>query len=334
MAKRRRFLGLTILAAAFLLIMMAGVVPAFGQVKEKPRVTIFTHGTAGDPLFAVIKKGAEEVANGLGIDMQFVFGYPNDLAKHAAMLDQVIASRPDAIVLADYYEVFDPLIKRGKAAGIRFFQIQKNPKGVEAGVEAAIGPYMTLYQHGYLAGQNAVKLLPRKGEKFHMVIPGEAAGATHFVQRSLGFRTALKDAGYVEGKDYTYDELDAGAETAITESRINSYLIGHPETKVVYCVGGITTERACVAIQKLGKKPGQILMFGNDLNPETALAIQKGYCQGVYYGQTYLLGFLSMVETYLVVKYNFAPFDMLVGAGWIDKSNIDATLEFVKKGVY
>jgi simple sugar transport system substrate-binding protein len=201
--------------------------------------------------------------------------------------------------------------------------------------ESYIGSYMTTYETGYFVGKAALSRgLPPKGQKFHLVIPMEVAGAPYAVDRSAGFRQALKDAGYKEGIDYTFEELDAGYETTTTESRINAYLLGHPETKVIYNVGGLTTDRAGVVVQKLGKKPGEILVFGNDLLPETAVAIQKGYNQGVFYGQQYLVGFVTVVQAYLVLKWNFAPWNIEIGASIIDKSNVEASLAYVAKGIY
>jgi ABC-type sugar transport system substrate-binding protein len=163
----------------------------------------------------------------------------------------------------------------------------------------------------------------------------EVAGAFYAEERSRGFYEGLEDAkGWTAGVEFTYEKLDAGYETAITESRINAYMLGHPETTVIYNVGGLTTERSGVVVESLGYDPGEIVVCGNDLLPETAQAIVDGYNQGVFYGQQYLLGFDNVVVAYQVVKYGFEPYDVLITASMIDGSNIQQALANVAAGIF
>jgi simple sugar transport system substrate-binding protein len=302
-------------------------------------VDYFSHGIPGDPYWAVVKRGAEDAAALFGVDMNFIFGLKDDISAHVAMLEESVAGQPDAIILAPYYPQMNDTIVTAKAAGI--LVMGNANEAAREWTEAFVGYTVDTYGSGWMVAHHVADLIDIGA---HVVIPMEVAGAFYAEERSRGFYEGLEDAkGWTGAEagtpeaataDFTWEKLDAGYETAITESRINAYMLGHEETTVIYNVGGLTTERAGVVVESLGFDPGEIVVCGNDLLPETAQAIVDGYNQGVFYGQQYLLGFDNVVVAYQVVKYGFAPYDVLITASMIDGTNIQQALANVAAGIF
>jgi len=176
---------------------------------------------------------------------------------------------------------------------------------------------------GYVLGKYMQKFL-KAGD--HIVIPEEVPGQSYAVNRSAGIIDAMKEIGV------SAEELDAGYERAETTRRISAYLMGHPETDGVLCVGGLTTEVSGMVVEDM-KLQDKVVVGGFDLLPNTGPAIKKGFTKAVIDQQPYLQGYFTVVQLCMMKYGKFAAFDIDTGRGIVDASNIDEVLELVQRRI-
>jgi simple sugar transport system substrate-binding protein len=299
-------------------VTVAGVAPGKGLTFR-----IITHGGV-DPFWSVVKKGVDDAATLLGVTA-IVDLTGGDIALMRTRLEEAIAAGVDgiAIAIADP-TAFNDLIEKALAKGIPVVAINTYwpPNTTHPDI-----PYIgaSLYEGGYLIAKYVIaKAGLKRGD--HVVIPAEIPGATYAVLRSQGIIAALKEHGM------TWEILDAGYEVSTIDQRLTSYLQAHPETKAIICVGGLTTSRSGIVVERLGYKPGQIAIGGFDLLPDTIAYIKKGYVLGVLDQQQYLQGYLAVYYLYLMKKYNFRLPSFDTGLAIVDISNVELVESLVKAG--
>src|SRR4249919_4280805 len=100
--------GLTLLSAA------AGFAAA-----DETRVVFVTHGQSGDPYWSVVKNGVDDAGKILGVKAEYLAPETFDMAKMAQMIDAVVASKPDGLVVSipDASALGDA-VKNAVAAGV------------------------------------------------------------------------------------------------------------------------------------------------------------------------------------------------------------------------
>ena len=76
-------------------------------------------------------------------------------------------------------------------------------------------------------------------------------------------------------------------------------------------------------------QPGSVYAAGFDMSPATVQGIKDGYISLVIDQQEYLQGFMAVEQLCLTKKYGFGGLFINTGAGFVDKSNIDAIAPLV-----
>lgn len=288
--------------------------------KEQYQFVFISHGSAGDPFHSVIKQGMQDAAKQLGVKAEMIF-CEGDVARQVNALETAIAGKPDGIAISLTDEkAFDAGVKNAIQKGIPVIAFNMDDPTPNARL-AYVGQDMET--SGYAIGKEIAKYL-KKGD--HVVIPEEVPGMLYAVLRSKGIKQALKEIGA------TWEELDAGYERALTTSRISAYLMGHPETKAIIGVGGLTTEVAGQVVKDLNLT-GKVLVGGFDVLPSTLGAIEKGITKAVVDQQPYLQGYLSVVQLYLIAMGKFSAIDMDTGRAIVNSENVSEVKALVSKRI-
>jgi len=285
------------------------------------KFVLVTHGSSGDPFHSVVKQGMEDASLVYGCDVQMLFS-EGDNAKEVDLMEQAIAGNPDGIGISIVDPVaFDDVIQKALDKGIPVIAFNNDDANTPNPRLAYIGAHER--KVGYTLGKAMQKYL-KKGD--HIVIPEEVPGMSYAVNRSAGIIDAMNEIGV------TAEELDAGYERSETTRRISAYLIGHPETKGILNVGGLTTEVSGVVVEDLNLK-GKVAVGGFDLLPNTGPAIKKGITKAVIDQQPYLQGYYTVAQLAMIKYGRFAAFDIDTGRGIVDESNIDEVLDLVKRRI-
>ena len=281
---------------------------------------LVTHG-GDDPFWAVVQKGMIDAAKELGCkaDIDLMGG---DVAVLQKRFIEVVAMRPDGIALViNDDKAYDRAVADAVAKGINVIGINNDDSEGVAGNARLCYIGQNERRAGYMIGWRVFDTGKKKGWNLsgaHAAAAVEVPGANYGVVRSAGISDAMKEFG-IRGK---LDIIDAGGlEMTTVESRITSYLVAHPETKFIFGLGGICTDRLTSSLKNAGKRPGQVIAGGFDAAPGTIEGLKSGYVEASIDQQQYLQGYFAVYTLYLMKKYGFAP-QIDTGGYLIDKNNI------------
>jgi len=311
-------LGVTLLAALCLALAMQPV--AAQKPGEGMYFRLVTHG-GDDPFWAVVHKGMLDAAEELGCraDIDLCGG---DLALQQKRFLEAVAGRPDGIALViNDPTAWDKPVADAIAAGVNVIGINNddpdNPRLCYIGQSER--------RAGYVIAKRCFEAGKAKGwdlTKAHVALPVEVPGATYGVVRTEGIRDAMAEFGIT-----SYEVIDAGGlEMTTVEARETAYLIGHPETKFMFGLGGICTDRITDSLKTAGYEPGEIIGGGFDCAPGTITGLKEGYMEATIDQQQYLQGYFAIYVLYLMKIYGFAP-QIDTGGYLVDKN----TLGFIEE---
>ena len=287
---------------------------------------LVTHG-GDDPFWAVVQKGMIDAVKELGCkaDIDLVGG---DVALMQKRFLEAVAMKPDGIALViNDDKAYDKPVEDAIAKGINVIGMNNDDSEGAAGNARLCYIGQSERRAGYVIARRLFDTAKSKGwdlKNAHVAAAVEVPGANYGVVRSQGIEDAMKEFG-VEGK---IDIIDAGGlEMTTVESRMTSYLIAHPETKFLFGLGGICTDRLTSSLKNAGKKPGEIIAGGFDTAPGTLEGLKSGHVEASIDQQQYLQGYFAIYTLYLMKKYGFAP-NIDTGGYLVDKNNIGLIEKF------
>jgi simple sugar transport system substrate-binding protein len=293
------------------------------------KIVFFPGGTPGGSFEQVVYNGAVQAAKDTGANVQYVWSdwLPD---KMITQFQQAAATKPDGIAIMGHPgdTAFDPLIDAAEAQGIIVTSMNTQVPLAQAKYSANGFGYVgaILYNAGYALGQEAVKE------------SGLKAGDTAFLwglkaqagrgQRTIGVQDALEKAGL----KVVYQEIDAATnKTASAGVPIfTGIMSAHPEIKLVITDHGDLTGIMQTLLQAAGKKPGDVFAAGFDMSGSDVTAIQGGWLQLVIDQQQYLQGYFGVLQLCLTKVYHFGGLQIDTGAGFVNKSNLDALVPLIK----
>jgi ABC-type sugar transport system substrate-binding protein len=229
-------------------------------------------GAESDPFFQAMKVGAEEQAAASNVELIWQ-GDPShyDVATEVPIVESVIASKPDGLVLIPT----DP-------AGLQ----ASSDKAVAAGIVVANVDTHTADTSKaviFITGDNAdggakaadaiaAKIGYTDGQKYEVVVGLTSATATTNVGRLDGFKAqvAAKYPG-IEIKDVAYSQ--SNPQTAA--SNVSNWLTKFPNLKGIFAIDGTNASGAAAALQSKNLV-GKIALVGYDAYPANVALIKAG----------------------------------------------------------
>jgi len=181
-----------------------------------------------------------------------------DLAQQVALIDQMIASRADAIVVAPAdSRAMVPALARAAAAGIVIVNIDNRLDRDVLGEYGLSIPFVgpDNFHGAEMAGRY---LAGRLNEGDEVAILEGVPTAFNSQQRSAGFATAMTDGGFdiVARQSAQWDQT-----MAVTVA--SGMLVEHPALKAILCANDNMALGALAAITQAGKL-GQVAVIGFD----------------------------------------------------------------------
>jgi simple sugar transport system substrate-binding protein len=166
-----------------------------------------------------------------------------------------------------------------------------------------------LFTSGQQLGERIKEVVPTPGD---VVIFIATPGQANIQPRYDGAASVLKPLGY------TVAEIATGANTAVEQGAMVSYLLGHKSLKGAFAVDGGSSSFLAPALKKAGMT---IPNGGFDTEPLTLSNIAAGETDFTIYQDPYLQGFLPVLYLYL---FN-------ISGGTISPPNTDTGLSFITK---
>lgn len=309
-----------LLISAIVLLLM---IPALMFAQAKPGAGMYfrlvTHG-GNDPFWAVFQKGMIDAAAELGCKADIDLA-GSDMALQAKRFQEAVAMRPDGISLVINDDtVWDKPVADAIAKGINVIGTNNDDTKGAAGNARLAYIGQNERNAGLSIGRAIFGAAKAKGwdlSKMKVACAVEVAGANYGVVRSGGIEDAMKEFG-IPGKA---DIVDCTIDQTTAEQRITSYIIAHPDVKLMFGLGGICTDRLTSGMKNAGKKVGDVLGGGFDAAPGTLTGLEQGYMVASIDQQQYLQGYFSVYVLYLMKKYDLRP-TIDTGGYLITKDNI------------
>ena len=148
-------------------------------------------------------------------------------------------------------------------------------------------------------------------------------------ERTLGITDTLEAAGmkvvYLEIDDATQKDSTAGVPA------FTGMATSNPDLKAVIIDHGNMTATLPAYLQAAGLTPDSVYASGFDLAPATVQGIKDGWVDLVIDQQELLQGFEAIAQLCLTHAFGVSGLHIDTGAGFVDKSNIDAIAPLVQK---
>ncbi len=249
-----------LLAATVLLVGGCSKAPTTADAPAKPRVALVMKSLANE-FFGTMAAGAKahQASNAATYDL-VVNGIKNetDLAEQVSLVEQMVASRVNAIVIAPAdSKALVPALKRASAAGIVVVNIDNR---LDAAAQKDAGLAIPFVGPDNRAGAAAVgRVLAAKLARGDAVAIIEGIPtADNGRQRRMGFEDAIKEAGLnlvaVQSGQWEMERANTVAAALLN---------AHPNLKAIFC-GNDNMALGAVAAIKAAGRAGKVLVAGFD----------------------------------------------------------------------
>ena len=267
MASKKK-LGLVAVAGAAALFASAAV-PAASQAATTKTIA-FVMGAINDPFFNAMKAGAVAEAKAKGVKLVWQGDVQYSPATQIPVVDQVLATKPDGLVLIPTDPVaLQPSVAKAKAAGITVVNVDTHVNDLTDVVSFITGDNAD----GGAKAADALATAMRytNGKKYQVVVGLTSATATTNVARLEGFTKAVA-AKYpgIQIVDKAYSQSDS----AIANTNVNNWLTKYPNLRGIFAIDGTNASGAAAAIQAKGLI-GKVALVGYDAYPTNVKLIQK-----------------------------------------------------------
>ncbi len=248
------------------------VAGASGCAANKQITIAFVMGAESDPFFQAMKVGAEAEAKAEGVKLIWQGDASHyDVATEVPIVDNVIAQKPDGLVLIPTDpDGLQASSDKAVAAGIAVANVDTHVTDLSKVVTFITGDNTD-------GGAKAAKAIADKigytaGKTYEVVVGLTSATATTNVARLEGFKAAVaKDYPGIVIKDVAYSA--SNPQTA--SSNVNNWLTKYPNLSGIFAIDGTNASGAAAALQAKGLT-GKIALVGYDAYPANVDLIKAG----------------------------------------------------------
>jgi len=249
------------------------------------KFTIVNHVTT-NPFFVPTQYGAADACKLLGCSYTWTGSESSNVSQMVNALNTAVSSGVDgiAVALIDLH-AFNAPVEAALKAGIPV--VSYNADAPTNGRLSYIG--QDLKKAGEKMGERIAEDVGSGDVAIFIATPGSA----NLQPRIEGAVAAVK----ASGKPITIHEVATGAAVPGELSTIDSYWVGHKETKGMYAVDGGDTESLAKVMQKYSLA-GKVKAGGFDLTEETQKLLQEGNIEFTIDQQPYQQGFLPILQLF------------------------------------
>jgi simple sugar transport system substrate-binding protein len=286
------------------------------------RIEFAMVGIPGDPFYNVIKNGARQAKDDLGVDVAYKETSQYDFQEQKRLIEAAIARKPDGLVISDESpDVLDPVIADAVDAGIPVV------------IANAMGPD-TLETTGALGfvGQDEFEVGKLAGERMKAAgvatafCVNPAVGSVPLDLRCRGLAEALGE-GNTKVVATTVDDRTA------SKNRMKAALQRQDVDGMLVTAATVNGAQALQAVEETGKG-GEVKIASIDLTPDVLQAVQDGKIIFTSDQQQYLQGYLPVQILTLYHEYGLRPQPLTkTGPAYITADNAEQAIELSKRGI-
>jgi simple sugar transport system substrate-binding protein len=323
---------ISIVAVLMVAVFVVGLAPSAPVHAQAAKLVMYMQmgGDQGAPSVLARTNGAKAAAAALGIELHEQYA-SWDQQKMIDEFKQAIAAAPDCIEIMGHpgEPAMSPLVDQAEAANIVVTSGNNPMPNIEAKYQTKGFGYAgaDLYAGGYLTGQAMVAAGLKAGDEALVYDIWHQEGRS---QSSQGVFDALTKAGLKVDKLDVTNDVDANVSLAIPI--VTAYLAAHPNLKAIGTQHGNITAILPKVLAQAGKKPGDVIVGGIDLGPDTIAGIKAGYIVASFDQVLYLQGYYPVQQCWLTKTYLIPGLHLNTGVGTVTPANVDKITPLITAG--
>ncbi|MEI6372846.1 MAG: substrate-binding domain-containing protein [Actinomycetes bacterium] len=232
----------------------------------------FVMGAESDPFFQAMKVGATAEAQAKGMELIWQ-GDAKEYspATQIPVVDQVLAQKPDALVLIPTDpKALQPSVAKAKAAGVIVANVDTRVENLDDVLTFITGDNA---DGGAKAAESLAGAIGYKdGTKYKVVVGLSSETATTNVARLEGFKKAIADKyPGIEIVDVAYSQ----SKPEVANTNINNWLTKYPDLNGIFAIDGTNAQGAAAALQAKGLT-GKVALVGYDAYPDNVKLVKDG----------------------------------------------------------
>jgi simple sugar transport system substrate-binding protein len=275
------------------------------------KFTLVNHVTT-NPFFTPTQNGAADACKLLGCSYQWTGSQTASVSEMVNALNSAVTAGVNGIgvSLVDL-TAFNSPVAKALSAGIPVVAYNAdaptNPRLAYIGQDLRVS--------GVEMGAHIAALVPSGDVALFIATPG----ALNIQPRIDGALQTLKSHPSI-----TSHVVATGAALPQELTTINSYAVGHPNSKGLFAVDGGSTQSVAQTIQKLGLRSKGVKGGGYDLTPVTEQLLAAGEIDFTIDQQPYLQGFYPILQMYMynITQKLTGVADVNTGLKFLDKTTI------------
>ncbi|MBV9106168.1 MAG: sugar ABC transporter substrate-binding protein [Verrucomicrobia bacterium] len=300
------------------------LVPLKTLAQRKPKIIMITHGQAADSFWLIVQNGAASAAEETNSDLAYRSPEKFDLPAMSRMIDEAVASKPDALIVSIPDAVaLSQSIRAAVAAKIPVVSINS---GLE--VSRQLGCLMHIGQQDGAAGKKAGERMKALGVK-NAVIINQEVGNLALEERIKGFREGF------EGPFHHVQILPVMMEFQACQKAVTDYVEKYSSMDGIVALGPIAAEPALQALDQEGKI-GKIKVCVFDISPAVLAALGRKQIEFAIDQQQWLQGYLPVIFLANYVKHgSILQNDLiLTGPSFVTSENAQKVVDLLSMGFH
>jgi ribose transport system substrate-binding protein len=275
----------------------------------------FIQGVAGDNFYITMQCGIEAEAKKLGVTTNTQGATKFDPTLQTPILDSVVSSKPDAILIAptDVKAMQAPLAKAA-AAGIKIVLVDTTVNDPSFAVSQISSDNLG----GGKSAFDAIKKLNPKGGKVLAISVDPGISTTD--ARVKGFEDAAKaDSTFTDlGVQYSHNDPATAAQL------VTAALQKDPDIVGIFATNLFAAEGSATGIKQAGKS-GKVSIVGFDAGPDQIKALKDGTVQALVAQQPDTIGTDGVQQAVAALDGGTITPKIQTGSTIITKDNVDTT---------
>jgi simple sugar transport system substrate-binding protein len=299
---------------------LAGVLAMPALADDTIKIAVVTHGQSSDTYWTVVKKGVDDAAKLMGVDVSYQAPQTTDMVAQARMIDAAVAQKVNGLVVSiPDADALDKSVKAAVDAGIPVIVIDSGEDEVpKVGARLFVGTTNYFEQ-----GARAAKQLM-------------AAGVTKGVCANHEAGNLVNESacdGFIKVMGANGDRVEISMDPTDTAGRMKAYLSAHPDVTGILALGAPSAANIVHALSEAGTlskyKIGNFDVSGDTLDP-----LSKNEILFSFDSQQYMMGYLPIVMLTLNAKYGLLPINNIyTGPNPVTASDVAKIQELSKKGI-
>ena len=273
----------------------------------------FVQGVAGDEFYITMDCGMQAEAAKLGVSVKAQGGQKFDPTVQKPVLDSVVASKPDAILIAptDVTAMQAPL-NAASGAGIKIVLVDTTVEDPSIAVSAIASDN----EGGGRAAFEAIKQLNPNGGK--VMIMSVNPGISTTDARAKGFEDAVKEDPKFQYLGVQYSKDDP----ATAANLMGSALQKDPDIVGVFAANLFSAEGTATGVRQAGKG-AQVKIVSFDAGPNQVKDLKDGTIQALVAQQPALIGQYGVDAAVTALEGGQVTPKVQTGFTIITKDNVD-----------